>query len=339
MKESFIESTLAKEDTHFEVPLRPQSMDEFYGQEKVRERLDVFIGAAKQRNETLGHCLLSGPPGLGKTTLANIIAKTMGSSIVTTSGPLIEKPSDFAGILTNLNTGDVLFIDEIHRMNRTVEEYLYPAMEDFVLDLMIDSGPSARSVQINLNKFTLIGATTRVGLLTAPMRSRFGFSCRLDYYLPQVLQKILFRSSKILNLAIDDEGLAEISKRARGTPRVANNLLRWVRDYAQMRAGNRVNKSVVDKALQMLAIDEKGLDEMDKKILSVMIDHYDGGPVGLNTLAVAIGEESQTIEEVYEPFLILVGFIKRTSRGRVATSLAYEHLGKGKKKSDQQSLF
>ncbi|MCC5832989.1 MAG: Holliday junction branch migration DNA helicase RuvB [Chlamydiales bacterium] len=332
-EKSFIESTLAAEDHNFEVPLRPQSLAEFLGQEEIKERLDVFMGAAKKRGETLGHCLLSGPPGLGKTTLANIIAKTMGSSLIVTSGPMLEKPADLAGILTNLQEGDVLFIDEIHRMQRSVEEYLYPAMEDYALDLMIDSGPNARSVQVKLNTFTLVGATTRSGLMTAPMRSRFAFTCRLDYYPPPVLEKILARTGRLLHLSIDKEGLSEIGRRARGTPRIANNLLRWVRDYAQMRAGNLVNKEVVYKALEMLAIDEEGLDETDKKILAVLIDHHDGGPVGLNTLALAIGEEGQTVEEVYEPFLILQGFLKRTPRGRVATERAYRHLGKTRKKS------
>ena len=335
-KENFIESTLSKEDFSFEVPLRPQSLDEFLGQDDVRARLDVFIGAAKKRGEALGHCLLSGPPGLGKTTLAAIIAKTMGSSIIVTSGPILERPGDLAGILTNLQQGDILFIDEIHRINRSVEEYLYPAMEDYVLDLMIDSGPNARTVQVKLNRFTLVGATTRSGLLTAPMRSRFALNCRLDYYPPAVLEKILSRSSAILKLDTELPALAEIAKRARGTPRIANNLLRWVRDFAQMRANNRVNPDVVVHALQMLAIDERGLDEMDKKLLSVLIDHYQGGPVGINTLAIALGEEGQTIEEVYEPFLILQGFLKRTARGRVATDLAYRHLGK---KKDSDSLF
>lgn len=326
---SFIESSFSQEDHNFEIPLRPQSLQEFLGQEDIKERLDVFIGAAKKRGETLGHCLLSGPPGLGKTTLANIIAKAMGSSLIVTSGPTIEKPADLAGILTNLQKGDVLFIDEIHRLQRTVEEYLYPAMEDFVLDLMIDSGPNARSVQVKLNPFTLVGATTRSGLITAPMRSRFTIACRLDYYPPEVLDKILARSTRLLNFAIEGEGLAEISRRARGTPRIANNLLRWVRDYVQMRvSGSKINKEIVHKALEMLSIDEEGLDEMDKKILTILIEHYSGGPVGLNTLAVAIGEERQTIEEVYEPFLILQGFLKRTPRGRVATERAYRHLGK-----------
>lgn len=324
----FIESKLASEDESFEVPLRPQSLADFVGQDDIRERLEVFIGAAKMRKEPLGHCLLSGPPGLGKTTLATIIAKSMGSSFVVTSGPLLDKPGDLAGLLTTLQDGDVLFIDEIHRMNRVVEEYLYPALEDFTLDLMIDSGPNARSVQVKLNRFTLVGATTRAGLITAPMRSRFAFTCRLDYYVPEVLEKILLRSARILALDIDSPGVAEIAKRSRGTPRVANHLLRWVRDYAQMRTGSWVDQSVVKGALEMLAIDEKGLDEMDKKILSVIIDHYKGGPVGLNTLAIAVGEEGQTLEEVYEPFLILQGFLKRTPRGRMATELAYSHLKK-----------
>lgn len=338
-KENFIESTLVKEDPSFEVPLRPQSLSEFYGQDEIRARLDVFIGAAKQRGDALGHCLLSGPPGLGKTTLANIIAKSMGTSLVVTSGPMLEKPGDLAGILTNLKKGDILFIDEIHRMNRVVEEYLYPAMEDFCLDLMIDSGPHARSVQVKLNEFTLVGATTRSGLLTAPMRSRFAFTCRLDYYSSEVLHQILERSSKILRMIIGSEGCAEIAKRSRGTPRIANHLLRWVRDYGQMKAGGQINRQVVLSALEMLAIDEKGLDEMDKKILSIIIEYYNGGPVGLTTLALAIGEEAHTVEEVYEPFLILQGFIKRTPRGRVATALAYQHLGKKQPELEQKLLF
>lgn len=328
MKESVVTSTIVKEDLNFEVPLRPQQLNEFVGQEEVKERLQVLIQSAQIRKEPLGHCLLSGPPGLGKTTLANIIAKAMGASIVISSGPAIEKAADLAGILTNLQEGDFFFIDEIHRLNRQVEEYLYQAMEDFALDVMIDSGPSARSVQVKLNKFTLLGATTRAGLLTAPFRSRFAFHSRLDYYPPEQLKKILTRSSALLKFPIDQEGLEEISNRARGTPRIANNLLRWVRDYALVRTKKNADRKTANDALQMLAIDEKGLDEMDKKILDVIIDHYEGGPVGLNTLAVAIGEEGQTIEEVYEPFLILQGFIKRTPRGRVATNQAYHHLKK-----------
>lgn len=334
ISKNFIESSLCQEDKSFEVPLRPQSLGDFIGQDSIRERLEVLIGAAKMRKESLGHCLFSGPPGLGKTTLANILAKAMGSNIVVTSGPVIEKAGDLAGVLTNLKDGDILFIDELHRLSRTVEEYLYPAMEDYVLDLMIDSGPSARSVQVKLNKFTLAGATTRMGQLSAPMRSRFAFSCRLDYYTPEVIVSILQRTSRILNINLDKDVALEIARRARGTPRIANNLLRWVRDYAQMRSGNKIDKSVVDSALAMLSIDDRGLDEMDKKILEVMIDHYNGGPVGLNTIAVAVGEESATIEEVNEPYLIMQGFIKRTPRGREATDLAYKHLNKKNKRRE-----
>ena len=333
MAESFIHSSLVKEkvgkqDPAFEVPIRPQTLSDFAGQDQVRDCLEVFVGAAKQRKESLGHCLFSGPPGLGKTTLANIIAKTMGTNLTVTSGPVIDKPGDLAGILTNLQEGDILFIDEVHRLNRTVEEYLYPAMEDFKLDIMIDSGPSARSVQVPLKKFTLVAATTRVGLLTAPLRSRFAFTTRLDYYPPEVLERIINRTSRILNMNIDKEGGMEIARRSRGTPRIANNLLRWVRDYAQIRANNIINRQAVREALELLSIDEKGLDEMDKKILEVIIDHYNGGPVGLNTIAVAVGEESHTIEEVYEPYLIMQGFLKRTPRGREVTHLGYEHLQK-----------
>lgn len=331
MNKTFIESSLSKCDESFEVPLRPQSLTEFSGQDQIRERLEVLIGAAKMRGEPLGHCLFSGPPGLGKTTLANILAKAMGTNIVITSGAVIEKPGDLAGVLTNLKQGDILFIDELHRLNRTAEEYLYPAMEDFVLDIMIDSGPSARSVQVKLNHFTLAAATTRVGLLSGPLRSRFGFSCRLDYYQPPIIAKILQRTGRILNLDIDLDAAMEIARRSRGTPRIAINLLRWVRDFSQMRTANIIDKDVVNLALNMLSIDEKGLDEMDKKILEVLIDHYKGGPVGLNTIAIAVGEEGNTIEEVYEPYLIMQGFLKRTPRGREATQLAYQHLGRTNK--------
>jgi Holliday junction DNA helicase RuvB len=327
-KEPFIESSWTKQDATFETPLRPLSMDEFLGQEQVHERLDVFIGAAKQRNEPLGHCLFHGPPGLGKTTLAHIIAKSMGTNLVVTSGPVIEKAGDLAGLLTNLKEGDVLFIDEIHRLSRQIEEYLYPAMEDYSLDLMIDSGPSARSVQVKLNHFTLVGATTRVGLISSPMRSRFAFTCRLDYYPPEVLKKILLRSASLLNIPLEETGASEIAGRSRGTPRIANNLLRWVRDFAQMRRHAKIDRQTVHGALDMLAIDHKGLDEMDKKILTLLIDTYQGGPVGLGTIAVAIGEEPSTLSEVYEPYLIMQGFLKRTLRGREATPLAYQHLGR-----------
>lgn len=325
---SFIESSFAKEDIVFEVPLRPQSLNDFVGQDPVRDRLEVLMGAALIRNEPLAHCLFSGPPGLGKTTLANILSKSMGTNLVVTSGPVIEKAGDLAGVLTNLKDGDILFIDEIHRLTRVVEEYLYPAMEDYVLDIMIDSGSSARSVQVKLNKFTLIGATTRVGLLSAPLRSRFGFTTRLDYYTPEILVKVVERTARILNLSIDYEAAFEIALRSRGTPRIANNLVRWVRDYSQMKAGNMTTKAVVKQALEMLSIDEKGLDEIDIKILEVMIEHYNGGPVGLNTIAVAVGEESHTIEEVHEPYLIMQGLIKRTLRGREVTDLAYKHINK-----------
>lgn len=328
MSKSFIESTLVDQDLPFEIPLRPQSLNDFVGQDAIRDRLEVLIGAAKQRGEPLGHCLFSGPPGLGKTTLANILAKAMGTNLVVTSGPVIEKAGDLAGILTSLTEGDVLFIDEIHRLNRSVEEYLYQAMEDFSLDLMIDNGPNARSIQVKLNRFTLTGATTRLGLLSEPLRSRFSFTCRLDYYDPPTLEKIILRTARILNVNLNGDSALEIARRSRGTPRIANHLLRWVRDFAQMRANNQVDLDVVDRALRMLSIDEKGLDEMDKKMLEVMIDHYQGGPVGLNAIAACVGEEPHTIEEVYEPYLIMQGFLKRTPRGREVTSLGYQHLGR-----------
>ncbi len=326
--ESYIESTWTKQDEVFEKPLRPESLDDFLGQDSIRERLEVLIGAAKHRNDPISHCLFYGPPGLGKTTLANIIAKSMGTKLVVTSGPILEKAGDLAGILTNLQEGDILFIDEIHRLNRVIEEYLYPAMEDFILDLMIDSGPNARSVQVKLNRFTLIGATTRAGLLTGPMRSRFPFTCRLDYYPSNILMKIIQRSSNILHLPLQEAAALEIATRSRGTPRIANNLLRWVRDYAQMKTENKVDLQSVQAALDMIAIDHKGLDEMDKKILQTLIDYYGGGPVGISTLAIAVGEESETLAELYEPYLILQGFMKRTPRGREATLNAYTHLGK-----------
>lgn len=332
MAKSFIESSWTKPDGQFENPLRPQLLSDFIGQETVRARLEIFIEAAKSRKEALGHCLLSGPPGLGKTTLAHIMAKSMGTQLAVITGPSIEKPGDLAGVLTNLKFGDFLFIDEIHRMPKSAEEYLYSAMEDFTLDLMIDTGPNARSVQVKLNPFTLVAATTRSGLISAPMRSRFLISLRLDYYDPSTLKQIVKRSSHLLGLTLNEEASLEIAKRSRGTPRIANNLLRWVRDFAQIQKVKQIDLITAHKALEMLAIDGKGLDEMDKKILSVIIDHHDGGPVGLNNLAAACGEESHTIEEVYEPFLILQGMIRRTPRGREATAAAYEHLGRKPKK-------
>ena len=329
MTSAFIESTFTKPDQAFEMPLRPVSLLEFIGQPSVLERLSVFTQAARERGEPLGHSLLWGPPGLGKTTLAYILSKEMGTNLVVTSGPVIEKAGDLAGVLTSLKEGDILFIDEIHRLSRTVEEYLYPAMEDFKLDLMIDSGPQARSVQVKLSRFTLVGASTRLGLISSPLRSRFGLSLRLDYYLPETLVKILKRSSKLLNIEVEEAALFEIAKRSRGTPRVANNLLRWVRDFSQVRAGKKCSQEVVRKALELLQIDEIGLDETDKKILEVIIEHHRGGPVGLNTLSAMIGEEPGTIEEVHEPYLIMQGFLKRGPKGREVTDLAYKHLEKG----------
>jgi Holliday junction DNA helicase RuvB len=317
-------------EAEFDQALRPLSFEEFSGQDKITKNLRIFINAAKQRGETLDHVLLTGPPGLGKTTLAHIIAAEMGSNIKITSGPVLDKPGDLAGLLTNLQERDVLFIDEIHRLNPVVEEYLYSAMEDFRLDIMIDSGPNARTVQISLPHYTLIGATTRAGLLTSPLRARFGVTNRLDYYTTDILFRILQRSARILKVQVDDEGAMEIARRSRGTPRIANRLLRRCRDFAQAdpklaRYKGIITREVADYGLKALEVDEHGLDEMDKRILLCIIEKYAGGPVGVNTLAVAVGEESGTIEEVYEPYLIQEGFIKRTPRGREATPLAYEH--------------
>ncbi len=331
-------ASLNKPDVALEMTLRPSLFSDFTGQPKVKERLEISVEAARRRGESLDHILLSGPPGLGKTTIANILAKAMGANVKATSGPTIEKASDLAGLLTNLEEGDVLFIDEIHRLQKTIEEYLYPAMEDFKLDIIIDQGPNARSVRLNLPRFTLIGATTRSGLLSAPLLTRFGMRERLDYYCVADLDKIVVRSANLLNVEIDPAGAHEIARRSRGTPRIVNNLLRRVRDYAQVRHDGRITKDVADKALAMLEIDENGLDEMDKRILEAVIVKFGGGPVGVNSLAVAVGEEPDTIEEVYEPYLIMEGYLNRTSQGRVATELSYQKLGL-KATGSQTKLF
>ncbi len=323
----FLREALKERDLAFETQIRPLSLSEFVGQEKVKERLLIAIEAAKSRREPLEHALFYGPPGLGKTTLAYIIAQELNVAVKAASGPSIERAGDLAGLLTNLKDGDILFIDEIHRLSSVVEEYLYPAMEDFVIDIMIDQGPSARSVRLNLSRFTLVGATTRFGLLTAPLRSRFGLVNRVDFYPPSDLSRIVARSARILKVELGEAAAAEISRRSRGTPRIANSLLRRVRDYAQVRAGGAITPETVRAALSLLEIDGEGLDEMDKRVLDVIISNYGGGPVGLETIAVAIGEEADTIEEVYEPFLIQKGFLKRTRTGRCATEKAYGHLG------------
>src|SRR6266498_3369066 len=327
MAERLTSSVLAKPDAALEMTLRPSLFSEFTGQAKVKERLEIAIAAARQRGEALDHILLSGPPGLGKTTIANILAKAMGGNLKNTSGPTIEKAADLAGLLTNLEEGDVLFIDEIHRLQKTIEEYLYPAMEDFKLDIIIDQGPNARSIRLNLPRFTLIGATTRSGLLTAPLLTRFPVRERLDYYDREQLQKIVVRSARLLDIETEENGAREIARRSRGTPRIANNLLRRVRDYAQVRGDGRITAPLADKSLAMLEIDENGLDEMDKRILEAIIVKFGGGPVGINSLAVAVGEEPDTIEEVYEPYLIMEGYLNRTSQGRVVTELGFKKLG------------
>lgn len=318
---------LNQRNASFDNRLRPTRFDDFVGQQKVRDRLLLAVEAALQRKEALDHVLLSGPPGLGKTTLAFILGEAMGVHVKTTSGPVIDKPGDLAGLLTSLEPGDIVFIDEIHRMQRSVEEYLYSAMEDFVIDIMIDQGPNARSVRLELPRFTLVGATTRSGLISSPLRSRFGITNRLDYYGIDDLSQIVEHSAAKLEVAIDTEGAREIATRARGTPRIANNLLRRVRDFAQVRANNHITRTVADEALTLLEIDPRGLDEMDIRILETLVHKFNGGPVGLNTIAVSVGEEPDTVEEVYEPFLIQEGYLERTPKGRLATAACYSRLG------------
>lgn len=339
MRKSTTTNTAAtEEDIKIESSLRPRLIKEFFGQKKITDNLNVFVTAAKKRKEALDHVLLTGPPGLGKTTLAHIIANELGTKIKVTSGPVLEKPGDLAGLLTNLEEHSVLFIDEIHRLSPVVEEYLYSAMEDYKLDIMIESGPNARSVQISLPRYTLVGATTRAGMLTSPLRDRFGIKFRLDYYSTDMLDTIVKRSAKILNLKIDNNATLEIAKRSRGTPRIANRLLRRTRDFADFENNTNINVEIAKKALAALEVDEFGLDEMDKEIILAIIDKYNGGPVGLNTLAVAVNEDPGTIEEVYEPFLIQQGFIHRTPRGREATALAYKRFGRNKF-DNNKSLF
>uniref|UniRef100_A0AB33JLS3 Holliday junction branch migration complex subunit RuvB n=1 Tax=Prevotella sp. GTC17260 TaxID=3236796 RepID=A0AB33JLS3_9BACT len=331
------EERMSSAEKDFENALRPLRFADFNGQQKVVENLEVFVEAAKFRNEPLDHTLLYGPPGLGKTTLSNIIANELGVGFKITSGPVLDKPGDLAGILTSLEPNDVLFIDEIHRLSPVVEEYLYSAMEDYRIDIMIDKGPSARSIQIDLNPFTLVGATTRSGMLTAPLRARFGINMHLEYYDPETLQSIIKRSARLLDVPIQDDAAVEISRRSRGTPRIANSLLRRVRDFAQVKGNGTITSDIAQMSLLALNIDQYGLDEIDNKILLTIIDKFRGGPVGVSTIATAIGEDAGTVEDVYEPFLIMEGFIKRTPRGRMATRLAYDHLGRNPYQGDIMS--
>ena len=332
-------SSLNKPDITLETSLRPSAFSDFTGQPKVKDRLEIAVEAALKRKEPLDHILLSGPPGLGKTTLANILANAMGATVKSTSGPTIEKAADLAGLLTNLSEGDVLFIDEIHRLQKTIEEYLYPAMEDFRLDIIIDQGPNARSVRLTLPRFTLIGATTRSGLLSSPMLTRFGIRERLDYYTALQLQGILLRGARLLKVETDADGAMEIARRSRGTPRIAGNLLRRVRDSAQVRGDGRIDAAVAERALSLLEIDADGLDEMDKRLLEAVMVKFAGGPVGVNSLAVAVGEEPDTIEEVYEPYLIMEGYLNRTPQGRICTEKAYKKLGLTQNRTGQSRLL
>jgi len=339
MTERIIEGIANEDDLPLESGLRPRRLQEYIGQERVKENLKVFMEAAIQRGEALDHVLFHGHPGLGKTSLAVIMSNELGVGLRTTSGPVIERPGDLAAILTNLESRDVLFIDEIHRLNHVVEEILYPAMEDFQLDIIIGQGPSARTIKLDLPPFTLVGATTRAGLLSPPLRDRFGVTLRLEFYKVEDLRRIVTRSARILDIAVDEDGAGEIARRSRGTPRVANRLLRRVRDYAQVRADGRITREVADRALRMLDVDEKGFDRMDRKILSTIIEKYDGGPVGIETLAAAVSEEKDTLEDVYEPYLIQEGFLKKTPRGRVVTRLACEHLGASPTGSRQLNIY